>query len=120
MKTREMICIVCPIGCRLMVEEKDGKIIVSGNQCKRGEKYAIEEVTAPRRPVTSIVPIKGGNVKMVSVKTSDSIPKELIFAALETLKGLVLEAPIKVGDIIVENVLNTGVDFISTKSVEKI
>lgn len=120
MLKREMICITCPLGCRLTVEEKDGKLLVSGNHCKRGEKYALEEFTAPRRVVTSIVPVKNGRIRMVSVKTKDSIPKELIFSALQVLKEIVVEAPVKSGDTIVKNIINTGIDVIATKSVDRL
>lgn len=117
---REMICISCPLGCRLTIEKDGDQLKVSGNLCKRGEKYGIEEFTAPKRLVTSIVPVKDGKIRMVSVKTSDTIPKELIFPTLEILKTTVVEAPVKIGDVIVKNVLDTGIDIIATKSVDKI
>jgi CxxC motif-containing protein len=116
---RELICICCPIGCRLKVEGEEGNLVVTGNQCKRGIKYAIEEVTAPKRLITSIVPVRDGKINMVSVKTSDMVPKQLIFEVLDTLKNIEIEAPIKIGEVILKNILNTGIDFIATKNVEK-
>jgi CxxC motif-containing protein len=116
---KEMICICCPIGCRLQVDESGTEIKVSGNQCKRGEKYALEEIIAPKRLVTSIVRVRNGHEKMLSVKTSDRLPKGLIFQALETLKDLEVDAPVQIGDVIVRNILNTGIDFIATKNITK-
>lgn len=120
MLNKEMICISCPLGCRLLVERDGDKIVVTGNLCKRGERYGIQEFTAPKRVLTSIVPVKNGKIGMVSVKTKEPIPKELVFPALQVLNKLVLEAPVKSGDVIVKNVLDTGVDIIATKSVERV
>ena len=117
---KEMICIVCPMGCHLTDDDSNLEDIkVTGNTCARGPKYAREECTCPKRMVTSVVKVKGGEIAMVSVKTSDSIKKELIFEALETLKDVVVEAPVKIGDVVVKDVLGTGVDFIATKNVNK-
>ena len=76
---KEMICIVCPMGCHLQVDDSNlDDIKVTGNTCLRGPKYAREECTCPKRMVTSVVKVSGGEIAMVSVKTSDSIKKELI------------------------------------------
>jgi hypothetical protein CLOST_1949 len=115
----EMICICCPMGCRMTVEKTADGYSVSGNTCPRGKAYAIDEMTAPKRMVTSSVAVSGGNYKTVSVKTASAIPKELIFRALDTLKGVRLAAPVKEGDVIVKDILGCGVDFIATRSVEK-
>lgn len=116
---REMICICCPMGCRLTVDDSDlQNIQVSGNTCKRGEQYAKDEVTAPKRMITSIVPVAGGTHATVPVKTSQPVPKEKIFQALACLKGLHLRAPIAEGQVIVSDVLGTGADFIATKRVD--
>lgn len=117
---KEMICIVCPMGCHLQVDDSNlDDIKVTGNTCLRGPKYAREECTCPKRMVTSVVKVSGGEIAMASVKTSDSIKKELIFEALETLKDVVVEAPVKIGDVVVKDVLGTGVDFIATKNVNR-
>ncbi len=115
---KELICICCPMGCRLSVNDDDpSALIVSGNTCKRGEQYAKDEVTAPKRMITSIVPVLGADCATVPVKTSQAIDKSKIFAALDRLKGLRLRAPIACGQVIVANVLGTGVDFVATKDV---
>ena len=116
---REMICICCPMGCRMTVEKTADGYSVTGNTCPRGKVYAIDEMTAPKRMVTSSVPVDNGNYKTVSVKTSVSVPKELIFEALKTLGGVRLDAPVKIGDVVVKNVLGTGADFVATRNVDR-
>ena len=116
---RDMICICCPMGCRMTVEKTAEGYLVTGNTCPRGKAYAIDEMTAPKRMVTSSVPVTGGNYKMVSVKTAVSIPKELIFKALDSLKGVRMTAPVKEGDVVVRNTAGSGVDFIATRNVDK-
>jgi N utilization substance protein A len=101
-------------------EIKDGIVVkVEGNTCPRGKTYAISEMTEPKRMITSSVEVTGGNYHMVSVKTSEPIAKELIFKALDTLKGVVLSAPVKEGDTVVKDILGTGVDFVATRDVTK-
>ena len=114
----ELICICCPLGCRVNIERNGDDFTVTGNTCPRGRDYAISELTAPVRMVTSSVPVVGSIERTVSVKTDKPIAKELIFKALETLKGVVATSPIKEGDIIVSNVLNTGVNFVATREIE--
>jgi len=103
----------------MTVEKTADGYSVTGNTCPRGKAYAIDEMTAPKRMVTSSVPVENGNYKTVSVKTSVSIPKELIFDSLAALSGVKLTAPVKIGDVVVKNVLGTGADFVATRNVEK-
>lgn len=117
MKTRELTCIGCPLGCAVAVEiEENGQIVnVTGNTCKRGDDYARKEVSNPTRIVTSTVRVEGGTSDMVSVKTKTDIPKNKIFACMEGLKGVCVKAPVHIGDVIVENIAGTGVDVVATK-----
>lgn len=118
MEKRELTCINCPLGCSVTVELQDGQIIsVAGNTCPRGDAYARKEVSNPTRIVTSSVPVTGGCRDMVSVKTASDVPKEKIFACIEALKGICLEAPVHIGDIVVENAADTGINFIATSEV---
>ena len=87
---KELICIVCPQGCRLTVEEKDGSYQVSGNTCKRGEAYGINEITAPRRVITTTVKLEGGRCPRL---------------------------PVKMGDVVLADVMGTGVDVIATRDM---
>ena len=121
MERKEMICIGCPLGCNLTVEMDGGQVVsVNGNTCKRGDDYARKELTDPRRIVTSTVPVAGGNLPVVSVKTASDIPKGKIRECLCALKGVTLTAPVQIGDVIVENVADTGVDVIATKSISAV
>lgn len=118
---KEFICINCPMGCHLTVDDTDkNNVIVTGYTCLRGKQYGIDEVLHPKRMVTSSVCVLNGTDPVVSVKTKEAIPKELIFNSLDLLKGLKVEAPVKIGDVIYKNILNTGIDFIATKNIERI
>jgi CxxC motif-containing protein len=118
MEKRELTCIGCPLGCQVTVTMDNNEVVdVTGNTCPRGDKYAREEVTNPTRVVTSIVRVDGGNLAAVSVKTQDVIPKGKIFETLEAIKPVVVKAPIKIGDVIVPNVADTGIDVIATKNI---
>ncbi|MFH5836321.1 DUF1667 domain-containing protein [Proteiniclasticum sp. C24MP] len=115
---KEMICIVCPKGCRLQVDEKpDGEIIVMGNGCNRGIPYAKKELTNPTRVITSTVKITGGIHKRLPVKTSTDIPKGLNFDVMRELEKIEVVAPIKVGTVLIKNVLGTGADIVATRNM---
>lgn len=116
---KELICIVCPKGCHLTVDENDG-FKVFGYSCERGKEYGKNEFTDPRRVITSTVKIKGGLHNRLPVKTSSAVKKDDIFKVMEIIKTVELEAPVSVGDIIVPNIAESGCDLISTKTVEKI
>ncbi|ABS60554.1 MULTISPECIES: DUF1667 domain-containing protein [Fervidobacterium] len=121
MKTEEMVCVMCPLGCRLTVTiEDNGEIIVSGNKCPRGIEYGKQEVTEPLRILTSSVLVNNGELPLVSVKTNKPVPRRLIGEIMEILKKTVVEAPVKSGDIILEDVLGTGADIVATRNVERI
>ena len=108
------------MGCHLQVDDSDvNNIIVTGNTCPRGAKYAKDEVTCPKRVVTSIVEVAGGEINMVSVKTANAIPKDKMFDALKVLDGVTVQAPVEIGQVIVKDVLGLGVDVVATKSVAK-
>ena len=117
MEKRELICIGCPMGCPLTVEMNGTEVVsVTGNTCPRGDAYARKEVTNPTRIVTSTVKVEGGKVDMVSVKTKEDIPKGKIFDCVKALKGITVEAPVHIGDVILKDVAGTGVDIIATKN----
>ena len=118
MNTVNLICIGCPLGCPLTVEMEGNEVkSVAGNTCPRGEAYAKKELTNPTRIVTSTVRVAGGRLAMVSVKTESDIPKGKIFDCVKALKDVEVIAPVKIGDVIVENVAGTGVNVIATKNV---
>ena len=118
MKTVNLICIGCPLGCPLTVEMEGNEVkSVSGNTCPRGDAYAKKELTNPTRIVTSTVRVSGGKLAMVSVKTQSDIPKDKIFDCVKALKDVEVPAPVKIGDVVLENVAGTGVNVIATKNV---
>lgn len=117
MNVREMICINCPMGCRLTVTVDGENITVTGNTCPRGKTYAINEITSPKRMVTGSVKVTGGAINMASVKTREAIPKGMIFDCLALLKDITLVAPVHVGDVVIKDVLGCGVDVIATKEI---
>lgn len=121
MEEKNLICIGCPMGCPLTVSMEQGQVIrVTGNTCKRGDIYARKEVTDPTRIVTTTVKVTGGIEAMVSVKTKTDIPKGKIFECVRALKDICVEAPVHIGDIILENVAGTGVEIIATKNIASI
>ena len=97
---KQFTCIMCPVGCLLTVEEKDGKITVSGNGCIRGERYGVSEITNPTRMITALVKTKKG---ICSVKTTALVPKDKIFEVLEEIKKL-NPTTAKYGEILIKNV----------------
>ena len=119
MAIRELTCISCPLGCPLKVEtDENGAVLqVTGNTCKRGEIYGKKEVTAPERTVTSTVAVVGGSAPLVSVRTRTDIPKGKIFDCMEAIRAAKIQAPVSIGDVVVENVCGTGVDVVATKAV---
>ncbi|MHC1748847.1 MAG: DUF1667 domain-containing protein [Cellulosilyticaceae bacterium] len=116
----EMICINCPMGCIMNVTSKDGELAVSGNTCPKGKTYAEKESTNPTRIVTSSIFVEGGEMPVVSVKTEKDIPKGQIFKVLDVLKNVKAQAPIQIGDVIVENIAGTGVNIVATRKNRKI
>ncbi len=121
MKKEEMVCIMCPLGCRLtVILEDNGELLVSGNKCPRGIEYGRQEMTEPLRILTSSVLVKNGDVPLVSVKTNKPVPRKLLNEIMDILRKTSVEAPIKSGDVLIENILDTGADIIATRNVERI
>ena len=117
MEKIELTCIGCPLGCSLTVQKDHDEVVsVTGNTCPRGDAYARKEVTNPTRIVTSSVRVEGGTAPVVSCKTASDIPKSMIFDVTEALKNVKLTAPVAIGDVVLENVCQTGVNIVATKN----
>ncbi len=114
---KELICICCPRGCHLTVDEQ---LNVSGNFCPRGEKYGKQEVSNPTRVVTSTVRISNAELPMCPVKTENPIPKGKIFDVMKSINGAKIKAPIHLGEVVIENVCDTGVNVISTREMPEV
>jgi len=117
MDTKELICVVCPLGCRLTVSGNGEVCAVTGNQCERGQKYAVSEMSNPLRTVTSTVKIQGTPARRLPVKTSRAFPKGKMFELMGLLRDITVCPPVKRGQVIVENALNTGIDVVSAKTI---
>ncbi len=111
---KEFVCIVCPNGCLLSVDEKTHK--VEGNKCKKGEQFAIDELTAPKRTLTTTVRTAFKEFPVLPVRVSGEIPKEKIFEVMEEINKTVVDTKLKRGEPVLKNVLNLGVDVIATSS----
>lgn len=112
---REITCIACPMGCRLSVGKDDSaEVTVKNYGCKRGIAYGVAEFTCPMRTVTSSVRVQGGEKPLCSVKTKDVVPKVKIPEVLEAIRTALPQAPIRIGQVIIANVAQTGVDLVAT------
>ena len=121
MEVKNLTCINCPMGCALTIEmEGDEVTSVSGNTCKRGDTYARKEMTNPTRIVTSTVKVAGGKSNTVSVKTKADIPKGKIFDCIRELKDIQIHAPVHIGDVVLANVADTGIDVVATRNVSMV
>ncbi|MDR3259201.1 MAG: DUF1667 domain-containing protein [Fusobacteriaceae bacterium] len=112
---KEMICIVCPMGCHLTIDMDN--LEVTGNTCERGEKYGKEEITNPMRVITSTVRIESGIHKRLPVKTSIAISKDLNFKCIKLLENIKLNSPVRSGQIIIANVFDTGANIVACRDM---
>ena len=113
---KELICITCPRGCHLVV---DDDMNVTGNFCPRGKAYAISELTHPVRTLTSTVKTNSKFNPRLPVKSNKPLPKELVFKAMEEIDKIQIKLPIKIGDVIIKNVCGSDVDIVATKNISK-
>jgi len=121
MNKKEITCIVCPIGCKIIIKTNGKKFeLLEGNKCKQGVEYARSEALDPRRVLTSSVLVEDGIWPLVSVKTKKPIPKEKVFEVLKQIQRIKVNAPIKIGQVIVKNIANTNIDLIATKTIDKL
>lgn len=116
---KQLVCIGCPRGCRLTIDEKDGEYIVTGNTCPRGKEFAISEMTAPKRTICSTVKTVFSDVPVLPVRVSDDIPREKIFDVMREINAVTLTERIGRGDAVIKNVLGLGVDVIATSDLLK-
>lgn len=118
---KNITCIVCPIGCKILVRIDGTRFkVLEGNKCKKGVEYARNEALDPRRMLTTSVLVENGEWPLVSVKSSQPVPKEKIFRVLKDIRRTFVNAPIKSGDNIIKNVAGTGINIVATKTVKKL
>ena len=114
---KEITCIVCPIGCKILVRVEKNKFeLLKGNKCKKGIDYAKNEALDPRRMLTSSVLVKNGKWPLVSVRSSKPVPKNKIFSVLSEIKKAKVDAPVKTGQILIKNVSGTNIDIVATNA----
>ena len=125
-ETLQFNCTTCPSECLLTVEverDADGAVVevrsVTGNRCPRGDKFAHQELTCPMRVLTTTVAVSGGDETLLPVRTAEAIPLELHAQSMALIRGLVVEAPIRMSDVVLPNLLNTGIDLIASMDVTK-
>ena len=113
---KNLTCVACPLGCSITVELDDaGNILsVTGNTCKRGDAYARTEMTNPTRSLTSTVKVNGGAHPVVPVKSAAPVPKSMLFDCMKEINQVTLQAPVKIGQVVIKNILGTGVDIVTT------
>ncbi|HYE83747.1 MAG TPA: DUF1667 domain-containing protein [Clostridia bacterium] len=120
MGKKTVTCTICPIGCSIEVsgdKSSASGYLISGNSCKRGEGYAIAEVTNPTRVLTSTMKLKDSGLKRLPVRTDKPIPKEMIFACMKEINSIEVDSPIKLGAIVIKDILSTGANVISSRTV---
>ena len=113
----ELVCIVCPNGCHLTVEQTADGLRVQGNKCIRGEQYGKDEMTDPRRMVTAVVRTTDREHPCVPVKSEQPVPRGLINCVLKQIYALQVDLPVKRGDVCIDNCCDTGIAIQFTRSL---
>lgn len=124
-ETLKFNCTTCPSECLLTVEVERGANgavaavrSVTGNSCPRGDKFAHQELTCPMRVLTTTVAVSGGDEALLPVRTAEAIPLELHAQAMDLIRGLVIDAPIRMGDIVLEDLLGTNIDLVASMDID--
>ncbi len=118
--TRRFVCIICPNGCDLEADIENEKLVqVRGAACKRGTDYVQGELTNPQRTVATSVLVEGGELPLTSVRLDGPIPKHCIFTFMDQIKQVRLQAPVAIGQVVLENVCGSGHKAIVTKPVDR-
>lgn len=119
-------CTTCPSECLLTVEverDADGHVAevrsVTGNNCPRGDKFARQELSCPMRVLTTTVAVSGGDEALLPVRTAEAIPLELHAQAMVLIRGLVINAPIHMGDVVLENLLDTNINLVASMDIDQ-
>ncbi|MFX1364507.1 MAG: DUF1667 domain-containing protein [Promethearchaeota archaeon] len=115
--SKEIRCIVCPTGCLVHVKNINGELIIEGHSCKRGEEYAREEFIAPKRILTTTMRVEKGFLPLIPVRSDKPIPKEKLGETLKLIAETKTQAPIKMGDILIKNLLGLEINIISSRDM---
>ena len=118
-ETKVITCIGCPSGCQIEVTKTGEAFKIEGNECKRGEEYAIQEFTAPKRVLTTTIQVKDGILPLIPVRSDQPLPKGELFNCMQFISTVKVDAPITMGQILVKNILNLNVNMIASRDLEK-
>lgn len=126
-ETLQFNCTTCPSECLLTVEverDADGAVAevrsVTGNNCPRGDKFAHQELTCPMRVLTTTAAVSGGDEALLPVRTAEAIPLALHPQAMDLIRGLVIDAPIRIGDVVLEDLLGTSIDLVASMDIDRV
>lgn len=126
-ETLQFNCTTCPSECLLTVEvERDanGAVVevrsVTGNNCPRGDTFAHQELTCPMRVLTTTIAVSGGDEALLPVRTAEAIPLALHAQAMNFIRGLVVNAPIRIGDVVLEDLLGTSIDLVASMDIDRV
>ncbi|MFO7815910.1 MAG: DUF1667 domain-containing protein [Halanaerobiales bacterium] len=116
----DIICTGCPKGCSVTLEVENDEIVnIEGYECPTGKEYAINEYKNPTRILPSTIRVKNGEFPLVPVKTAEPIPKSLLIEAMNVIAKMQVQAPVDIGEVLINNILNTGVDVVATRNINK-
>jgi len=114
---RELTCVACPLGCQITVEYEGNEVFsVTGNTCKRGDAYARTEIVNPTRSLATTVKVEGGVHPVVPVKSNKPVPKSRMFECMKVINGFSVKAPVKIGQVLIPDILGTGADIVATNN----
>lgn len=117
---RMFTCIVCPNGCEIETEYEGTQVLsVTGNLCPKGKTYVTQELVDPRRTIATSVRVLNGTMPLTSVRLTNAVPKDRIFDVMDEINRQTLTAPVRIGDVVIANVLGLGSDVIVTKNIDK-
>lgn len=120
MEEKELICVNCPKGCRIHVRIEDGKAVdIKGYSCDKGKNYAAQETIRPMRVLTSTIRVENGTMRVLPVITSKEIPLDMVDEAMEAIRKLDVEAPVKMEQVLVKDFLHTGADLLASRSIAR-
>lgn len=126
-ETLQFNCTTCPSECLLTVEverDTDGAVVevrsVTGNSCPRGDKFAHQELICPMRVLTTTIAVSGGDEALLPVRTAEAIPLALHAQAMNLIRGLVVNAPIRIGDVVLEDLLGTSIDLVASMDIDRV
>lgn len=124
-ETLQFNCTTCPSGCLLTVEverDADGAVVevrsVTGNSCPRGDTFAHQELTCPMRVLTTTVAVSGGDEVLLPVRTAEAIPLALHAKTMDLIRGVVVNAPIRMGDVVLKDLLGTSINLIASMDID--